>query len=111
MRKLKFRLLLASFFCMIFLSAIDSWAEVGITQKRIILGQSCALKGPAQALGQGMRDGALAWFKHINAEGGIKGKIIKLITLDDGYEPEACVLNTKQLIEKDIPFFRKPRRW
>ena len=104
MRKLKFRLLLASFFCMIFLSAIDSWAEVGITQKRIILGQSCALKGPAQALGQGMRDGALAWFKHINAEGGIKGKIIKLITLDDGYEPEACVLNTKQLIEKDKVF-------
>lgn len=104
MGKLKFRLLLASFFCMIFLSAIDSWAEVGITQKRIILGQSCALKGPAQALGQGMRDGALAWFKHINAEGGIKGKIIKLITLDDGYEPEACVLNTKQLIEKDKVF-------
>lgn len=104
MGKLKFRLLLASFLCVIFLSAIDSWAEVGITQKRIILGQSCALKGPAQALGQGMRDGALAWFKHINAEGGIKGKIIKLITLDDGYEPEACVLNTKQLIEKDKVF-------
>ena len=104
MGKLKFRLLLASFFCMIFLSAIDSWAEDGISQKKIIIGQSCALKGPAQALGQGMRDGALAWFKHINAEGGIKGKIIKLITLDDGYEPEACVLNTKQLIEKDKVF-------
>ena len=104
MGKFKFRVLLASFFCMIFLSAINSWAEVGITQKRIIIGQSCALKGPAQAFGQGMRDGALAWFKHINAEGGIKGKIIKLITLDDGYEPEACVLNTKQLIEKDNVF-------
>jgi len=104
MGKFKFLLLLASFFCMIFLSAINSWAEVGITQKRIIIGQSCALKGPAQAFGQGMRDGALAWFKHINAEGGIKGKIIKLITLDDGYEPEACVLNTKQLIEKDNVF-------
>ena len=104
MGKLNFRLLLASFFCMIFLSAIDSWAEDGISQKKIIIGQSCALKGPAQALGQGMRDGALAWFKHINAEGGIKGKIIKLITLDDGYEPEACVLNTKQLIEKDKVF-------
>ncbi|MBW2564991.1 MAG: hypothetical protein JRE29_13355 [Deltaproteobacteria bacterium] len=57
MGKFKFLLLLASFFCMIFLSAINSWAEAGITQKRIILGQSCALKGPAQAFGQGMRDG------------------------------------------------------
>ena len=104
MGKFKFRLLLVSFFFLIFLTIIDSWAEDGVTQSRIIIGQSCVLKGSAQALGQGMRDGALAYFKHINAEGGIKGKMIKLITLDDGYEPEACVSNTKQLIEKDKVF-------
>ncbi|MDY6790346.1 MAG: ABC transporter substrate-binding protein [Thermodesulfobacteriota bacterium] len=79
-------------------------AEDGVTQSSITIGQSCALKGPAQALGQGMRDGALAYFRHINAEGGIKGKKIKLITLNDGYEPTACVANTRQLLEKDKVF-------
>ena len=102
--QLKFLLILTSLCCIAIFSASSASAEDGVTQSRIIIGQSCALKGPAQALGQGMRDGAMAYFKHINAEGGIKGKIIKLITLDDGYEPEACVSNTNQLIEKDRVF-------
>ena len=102
----KFKLLILSvcFFCMIYLGAIDSWAEGGVNQKTIVIGQSCPLKGPAKAFGHGMRDGALAYFKHINAKGGIKGKIVKLITLDDGYEPEVCVTNTKQLIEQEKVF-------
>ena len=104
MGKFKCRLLLVSFFCLAFFAANYLSAEDGITYNRIIIGQSCALNGPAKALGQGMRDGALAYFKHINAEGGIKGKKIKLITYDDGYEPEACVLNTEQLIEEDRVF-------
>lgn len=102
--QLKYLLIPTSLCCIAIFSAHSATAEDGVTQSRIVIGQSCALAGPAQALGQGMRDGALAYFKHINAEGGIKGKIIKLITLDDGYEPEACVSNTKQLIEKDKVF-------
>ncbi len=102
--QLKSLLILTSLCCIAIFFAGSASAEDGVTQSRIIIGQSCVLKGSAQALGQGMRDGALAYFKHINAEGGIKGKMIKLITLDDGYEPEACVSNTKQLIEKDKVF-------
>jgi branched-chain amino acid transport system substrate-binding protein len=102
--KFKFLLIPISLCCIVIFSADSAKTEDGVTQNRIIIGQSCALKGPAQALGQGMRDGALAYFKHINAEGGIKGRIIKLITLDDGYEPEDCVSNTKQLIEKEKVF-------
>jgi ABC-type branched-subunit amino acid transport system substrate-binding protein len=102
--QLKFLLIPTSLCCIAIFSTGRVSAEDGVTQNSIIIGQSCVLKGPAQALGQGMRDGALAYFKHINAEGGIKGKIIKLITLDDGYEPNACVSNTKQLIEEDRVF-------
>jgi len=102
--QLKFLLISTGLCCIAIFSASSASAEDGVTQSRIIIGQSCALKGPAQALGQGMRDGALTWFKHINAEGGINGKKIKLITYDDGYEPEACVLNTEQLIEEDKVF-------
>ncbi|MBW2590478.1 MAG: ABC transporter substrate-binding protein [Deltaproteobacteria bacterium] len=102
--QLKSLLIPISLCCIAIFFAGNASAEDGVTQSGIIIGQSCVLKGPAQALGQDMRDGALAYFKHINAEGGIKGKIIKLITLDDGYEPKACVSNTKQLIEKDRVF-------
>jgi ABC-type branched-subunit amino acid transport system substrate-binding protein len=70
----------------------------------IVIGQSCALKGPAQALGKGMRDGALVYFRHINSTGGIRGRKIRLVTYDDGYEPRPCLENTKKLISQDGVF-------
>ena len=102
--KLKSLIIPISLCCIALFFPGDVSAEDGVTQSSIIIGQSCALKGPAPATGQDMRDGALAYFKHINAQGGIKGKKITLITLDDGYEPKACVSNTKQLMEKDKVF-------
>ena len=102
--QLKFLLITASLCCLAIFFVPSAMAEDGVTENKIVIGQSCALKGPAQALGQGMRDGALAYFNHVNAKGGINGKIIKLITLDDGYQPKACVTNTNQLIEKDNVF-------
>ena len=44
-----------------------SLAEDGITADEVLLGQSCALSGPAQALGIGMRDGLQACFGKVNA--------------------------------------------
>jgi ABC-type branched-subunit amino acid transport system substrate-binding protein len=76
----------------------------GISAREIVVGQSCALKGPARALGIGMRDGALAYFKHINSGGGIRGKKIRLISYDDGYETKACIANTEKLIHQDKAF-------
>jgi ABC-type branched-subunit amino acid transport system substrate-binding protein len=51
-----------------------------------------------------MRDGAQAYFDHVNAQGGIYGRKIVLKTLDDGYEAERAAANTKQLIEQDHAF-------
>jgi branched-chain amino acid transport system substrate-binding protein len=76
----------------------------GISDTEIVLGQSCALKGPAQALGKGMRDGALVYFRQINSNGGIRGRKIRLITYDDGYEPTSCLKNTDKLISQDGVF-------
>lgn len=70
----------------------------------IILGQSCALSGPAKNLGLEMRAGLLAAFAHINDLGGIKGRDIHLISLDDGYEPDKAVRNTLRLITEDDVF-------
>ena len=70
----------------------------------IILGQSCALSGPAKDLGIEMRAGLLASFGLINDNGGVKGREIHLISLDDGYEPDKAVRNTLKLITEDDVF-------
>lgn len=86
------------------LAAAGVQAENGVTDKEILLGQSCALAGPAQALGTGMRDGLLAAFEEVNAQGGIHGRKIRLTSLNDGYEPNQAIQNTRRLIEKDGVF-------
>jgi branched-chain amino acid transport system substrate-binding protein len=76
----------------------------GVTAERILLGQSVALTGPAAELGIQMRNGARAYFDHVNASGGVHGRRIELVTLDDGYEPSRTVPNTKRLIEQEKVF-------
>lgn len=70
----------------------------------IVLGQSCALSGPAQNLGREMRAGLLAAFSLVNDNGGIHGREITLLSRDDGYEPDEAVRNTKELITLDRVF-------
>ena len=67
-------------------------------------GQSAALSGPASALGRGMRLGLLAAFEEANRAGGVHGRRIVLRTLDDAYEPEAAIANTRRLIQEDGVF-------
>ena len=69
-----------------------------------LFGQSAALSGPASALGTGMRLGLLAAFEEVNRVGGVHGRRLALTTLDDAYEPEAAIANTRELIEKHDVF-------
>lgn len=80
------------------------WAENGVTDTSIVLGQSAALSGPAAALGQEMREGANAYFQYINSQGGVHGRKIALLSMDDGYEPDRTISNTRKLIEDDKVF-------
>lgn len=79
-------------------------ATPGVSQDEIVLGQSAAFSGPAQELGKAMREGALAYFEEVNRRGGVHGRKIRLISLDDGYEPDRAVPNTQRLIEQDRVF-------
>jgi len=74
-------------------------SETGVYADRIVLGQSAALGGPAAALGQGMRLGLESAFAEANEAGGVHGRRIELISLDDGYEPDRAIANTQRLIE------------
>jgi len=67
----------------------------------IVVGMSTALSGPAQALGQGVKLGVETYFNKINDAGGVNGNTLKLIAIDDGYEPERCAPNMRKLIDED----------
>ena len=88
----------------ILLTSVKVISEEGISEIEILLGQSCALSGPAAALGEGMRAGLLACFEKVNSSGGIKGRKIRLISKDDGYEPQRAIANTEELINEDKVF-------
>lgn len=66
----------------------------------VVFGQSAALSGPASELGMEMRLGLESAFAEVNATGGIGGHRLSLVSLDDMYEPEAAVANTRELIGK-----------
>jgi branched-chain amino acid transport system substrate-binding protein len=71
-------------------------------QERIVIGQSAPLSGENAAFGGDIRDGALAYFKAINDAGGINGRKIELVTMDDGNDRTRAGQNaTKLLDEKD----------
>lgn len=73
----------------------------GVSADEILLGQSTALTGPLAELGLEATAGSKAYFDYINARGGVHGRKIRLITLDDGYNPQTAVANVRQLIEKE----------
>lgn len=76
----------------------------GVSDERILLGQSCALKGPGEQLGIDMRDGLKLYFDRRNESGGIHGRRIELISLNDGYMPKRCIEVTRTLIDKEKVF-------
>jgi branched-chain amino acid transport system substrate-binding protein len=78
--------------------------EIGVSSDTILFGQVAALEGPSSALGQGMRQGILAAFAEVNAKGGVHGRKLKLVSRDDGYDPDRSVAETTKLIEKDKIF-------
>ena len=86
------------------LTGSAAFAEDGVTDGKIIFGQVAALTGPAQDLGQGMRQGILAAFGEANRSGGVNGRILELKSRDDGYEPEKTVEATKASLEEDKVF-------
>src|ERR1043166_5640874 len=87
-----------------FASAIAAAAEDGVSADAITFGQAAVLEGPASALGQGMRTGIQAAFDEVNARGGVAGRKLKLISRDDGYEPDRAIAQTKKLIGEDKVF-------
>jgi branched-chain amino acid transport system substrate-binding protein len=72
----------------------------GTSATEIKVGQTIAYSGPASAYGQ-LGKAEDAYFKWLNAKGGINGRKITFITLDDGYSPPKAVENARKLVESE----------
>lgn len=72
----------------------------GVTDTEVKIGQTMPYSGPASAYGtQGRMEEA--YYAMINAKGGVNGRKIKLISLDDAYSPPKTVEQTRRLVEQD----------
>ena len=76
----------------------------GVSEERVLFGQSAAFSGPAQELGKNMRLGIEAAFHEANQQGGVNRRRLDLRSFDDAYEPEAAIVNTQRLIEEEGVF-------
>jgi branched-chain amino acid transport system substrate-binding protein len=72
----------------------------GVSASTILIGQSTPLTGANAELGNDIRNGALAYFAKVNEAGGVHGRKIELITLDDGNNIQRSQANTIELVEK-----------
>lgn len=70
------------------------------TSAELTVGMSTALSGPASALGRGMKLGVEAYFKKVNGVGGVNGHTVRLVALDDSYQPDPAVANMHRLIDQ-----------
>ena len=77
----------------------------GVTSTEIRVGMSAAFKKTAAGLGTELYRGAQAYYEDVNARGGVHGRALSVVALDDSYEPLPCVKNTIQLIDKENVFF------
>lgn len=72
----------------------------GVTDTEIKIGQTMPYSGPLSAYGVIGR-AETAYFKMINEQGGLNGRTINLISVDDGYSPPKTVEQTRRLVEQE----------
>ena len=72
----------------------------GVSDTEIKLGNTMPYSGPASAIGSIGRT-ISAYCDKVNASGGINGRMVRFISLDDGYNPPKTVEQTRKLIERD----------
>src|SRR5262245_44377314 len=72
----------------------------GVTDSEIKIGQTMPYTGPVTAYSM-LGKGEIAYFKMLNDQGGVNGRKINLLSLDDGYAPPRTVEQTRRLVEHD----------
>ena len=84
---------------------VDLRGTPGVSAREIKIGMSAAFRGSSASLGIELYRGALAYYSEVNQRGGVHGRTISVVALDDGYEPTPCIKNTIDLVEREQVFF------
>jgi len=87
---------------LVLLAAASTAQPQGVTSTTtILLGQSAPLSGSNKSLGDDIRNGALAYFKKVNDAGGVNGRRIELVSLDDANDTKRSGENARKLLEEN----------
>ncbi|OGB27703.1 MAG: ABC transporter permease [Burkholderiales bacterium RIFCSPLOWO2_02_FULL_57_36] len=96
---------LATFLALSFTwTTLTAAAEDGVTNSTILIGQTVGLTGTVAAPVKEMNEGANAYLAIVNKNGGVHGRKIELLTLDDKFDPALTVANAETLIKKERVF-------
>jgi ABC-type branched-subunit amino acid transport system substrate-binding protein len=85
-------------------ACVAAFAEEGVSKDTILIGQTIGVTGTIAGPVKEMVEGANAYFKSVNLDGGIFGRKIKLITLDDKFDPALSAENARKLIVDEHVF-------
>jgi branched-chain amino acid transport system substrate-binding protein len=94
-------LAVASALCAVVVS-LPAWAQnaPGVSDTEIKIGQTMPYTGPVTAFST-LGKGEVGYFKMLNDQGGVNGRKVNLLSLDDGYAPPRTVEQTRKLVEQD----------
>ncbi len=84
-------------------AATGAASETGVTSSQVLIGGTTPLSGNASAY-QSVAKGAAAYFRWVNAHGGVNKRKIKYIYKDDGYDPSKTADKTRELVQQDRVF-------
>ena len=85
------------------LSSAHGAETPGVSAAEIVLGGTVPLTGPESAYSV-VAQGAAAYFEYVNARGGVFGRKIRYVYLDDAYDPAQTVQQTRRLVEEEKVF-------
>ena len=80
----------------------SSGGAPGVTDKQVSLGTTSPLTGGVASACVPLTDGAAAWFQKVNADGGVHGRKINNVVLDDVYEAPKALSNARELAAKPV---------
>jgi branched-chain amino acid transport system substrate-binding protein len=84
-------------------AATGASSETGVTSSQVLIGGTTPLSGNASAF-QSVAKGAAAYFRWVNAHGGVNKRKIKYVYKDDGYDPSKTADKTRELVQQDKVF-------
>ncbi|HUR88506.1 MAG TPA: ABC transporter substrate-binding protein [Ramlibacter sp.] len=84
------------------LGAATAHAQDGLSKSAVVIGQSMALTGPGSQLANAFHDGAKLYFDRLNAAGGVNGRKVELVTLDDRGNAKLTAENTRKLLDQGV---------